>query len=193
MKYSKLKKFVWAFFALVLSTATIFAQNSSNRVIENNNQNGTCLEQISELTDMQKTQILDLETTHQKKMAELRDQRRATVNAIEKSEIRTQMLKNVEAHRNEVKSLLTENQQKEYELIHYRGNNFRNQNSGLQQARGNGYGQGQFARGNFGRFQGNRNGLKRGNNQGCPFRNQSSKGYNRNRRGFGNGFNSSGS
>jgi hypothetical protein len=195
MNTSKLHKFAWTFFALALITTTVFGQNNRNNITENNKQNATCLEQISDLTETQKTQILNLESSHQEKMAEFRNQRRSTVNAIEKSEIRTEMLKNVEAHRNEVKSLLTDNQQKEYDLLHYRGNNYRNQNYGFQQGRGRG--QGQFSRGNCGNYQGNRNGFNRGNNrrnvQGCPFNNQPRGGNYRNARGYGNGYNSSGS
>jgi hypothetical protein len=69
-------------------------------------------------------------------MDELREQRRSTVNAVEKSEIRTEMLKKVEAHRNEVKSLLTEEQQIQYDQLQAPVGYGRNQ--GFRQGRGNG-------------------------------------------------------
>lgn len=150
MKTSKLINVAWVFFALVLTTTTVFAQRGRNANQVQNNPNLPCLAQISDLTEEQKTSIQELEASHQKTMTELREQRRSTVNAIEKSEIRTEMLKNVEAHRNEVKSLLTEEQQAQYKQL--------KATAGAGQGRGNG----QFNRkgrgnGNAGfRAQGNR-------------------------------------
>ncbi|KJF42946.1 Spy/CpxP family protein refolding chaperone [Draconibacterium sediminis] len=150
MKTSKLINVAWVFFALVLTTTTVFAQRGRNANQVQNNPNLPCLAQISDLTEEQKTSIQELEASHQKTMAELREQRRSTVNAIEKSEIRTEMLKNVEAHRNEVKSLLTEEQKAQYIQLRT--------SAGAGQGRGNG----QFNRkgrgnGNAGfRAQGNR-------------------------------------
>jgi hypothetical protein len=104
-------------------------------------------------------------------MDELRTKRQSTTDAIEKSEIRTTMLKNVKAHRDEVKSLLTAEKQKEFDTLQQRGN----YGNGRGQANFNGRRQGngncQFA-GNY-CSRGNRNGGGQGygngnlRNQGC--------------------------
>ena len=61
MKISKLHKFAWVFFALALGTTTVFAQGWKNGNRVNNNKKGMCLEQISGLTEEQKTQIQGME------------------------------------------------------------------------------------------------------------------------------------
>ena len=176
MKISKLQKFAWVFFALALGTGTVFAQGwrNGNRAFAQNNERITCTNFISGLTDEQVASISGLETAHKKQMDVLRDKRRSTTNWEEKDLIREEMLENVVAHRNEVKKLLNEDQQKEYDLLHLRKNNFRNQQvacqrkSGNFQGRGNGAGQG-FARGNRAGCRGA--GYGRGNTQyyrNCP-------------------------
>ena len=57
MKTSRLQKFAGAIFALALGTTTLFAQGYGNGNRVNNNQNGTCLQQISGLTEKQQTEI----------------------------------------------------------------------------------------------------------------------------------------
>ena len=88
MKTSKLRKFAWVFFALALGTTTILAQGSKNGNNKFNNQNQVCLSQISDLSEVQKAQIQEMESIHQKEMIVLRDERRSTGDAIEKNEIR---------------------------------------------------------------------------------------------------------
>jgi hypothetical protein len=138
---SKLSKFAWVFFALALGTTTLFAQGWRNGEQAGNGRNNYCINQVSDLTDEQKTKIDGLNETHQGKMGELRTQRQSTTDAIEKSEIRTTMLKNVKAHRDEVKSLLTAEQQKEYELLQARGNYGNGRGNANFQGRGQGRGQ----------------------------------------------------
>lgn len=154
MKISKLQKFAWVFFALALGTSTLFAQGwrNGNRTIAQNNQAGSCVNLISDLTDKQIDAINELETKHQEEMDALREKRRATVNFEEKDLIREEMLENIVDHRSEVKELLNEDQQKEFEMLQLRGNNFRNQNSN-----GNFQGRGRAAR------QGNAMGFRNGN------------------------------
>ena len=174
MKISKLQKLAGVFFALALGTTTLFAQGSGNGNRVNNNQNGNCLQQISGLTEKQQTEIQTMEQSHQKEMAELRDNRRGTVDAIEKNEIRGEMLKKVQAHQNAVKNLLTADQQKEYDNLHAQRNNY-------QGTRGRNHGQ-QFANNNRGGCQ--RNGAGYGNgNRGN--RGQKGNGCQRNRGGKG--------
>ena len=170
---SKLTKLAWVFFALAVTSTTLFAQGWGNGKQAGNGRNNNCINQISGLNDEQKTKIDGLNETHQAKMEELRIQRQSTTDAIEKSEIRTTMLKNVKAHRDEVKSLLTAEQQKDYDLLQARGNYGKGRGNGNFQSRGQGRGQ-QFA-GNQGcgaranRGGGGGQGYGRGNrqNQGC--------------------------
>ncbi|QGY44390.1 hypothetical protein GM418_12195 [Maribellus comscasis] len=169
MKISKLQKFAWVFLALALGTSTLFAQGwrNGNRAFAQNNEKITCLNYLSDLTDEQVESITALENKHQEQMDVLRDKRRATTNWDEKDIIREEMLENVVGHRMEVKKLLTEDQQKEYELLQLRGNNYRNQRMAYQRGNGAGYGNQQgFARGNRGGSRGA--GYGRGYYRNCP-------------------------
>jgi hypothetical protein len=173
MKISKLSKFAWIFFVLATGTTTLFAQGwrNGNRAFVQNNQNAPCLTQITDLTQEQSDKIAQLNKKHQEAMTELRDERRSTTDLIEKNEIRGTMLKKVNAHREEVKGLLTDEQQKQYDQFYARGNNF-----GSQRGNGNFRGRGQF-RGQQG-FAANRGNGCRGNRNGngqrmrdnsCPY------------------------
>jgi len=152
MKTSKLKNVAWVIFALTLTSTIVLAQGRGNGNRYYQNEKGDCLSYISGLTEKQQQQIDKMEDAHQLAMAELRTERRSTVNAVEKSEIRTEMLKKVEAHRNEVRKVLTADQQKQYDQLHTNGSYGPNQNVG----RGNGNfarqgnGRGNYARGNSG-------------------------------------------
>ncbi len=156
MKNKKLRRLAWTFIVFMASTAAISAQRWGNPNFARNTinaQNQTCLNYLSDLTEDQKTKIAALEKSHQETMFQLRTDRRSTVDAIEKNEIRGEMLKKVKAHRTAVKNLLTETQQKEYELLQARYNNFRNQqfqgNRGNRRGNNQGFRQGN--RGNYGR------------------------------------------
>ena len=126
MKTSKLQKLAWAFFALTLTATTVFSQGRNNGNRNFQNQDVPCLEQISDLNEQQKTQITAMEKSHQETMDKFREERRSTNNSIEKNEIRGAMLQSVETHQNSVKNLLTENQQKQYDLLHASGKNSKN-------------------------------------------------------------------
>ncbi len=118
MKTSKLINIAWVFFALVLMTTSVLAQGRGNENRYYQSQNKDCLSTISDLTEKQQIQIQEMENKHHEEMAALRTKRQSTTNAIEKSEIRTEMLKKVEAHRSKVKEILTAEQQKQYDLLH---------------------------------------------------------------------------
>lgn len=192
MKTCKLQKLAWVFFALALTTTTVYSQGYRNEIRNFKNQNSTCLEQISDLTEEQKSTIQELENIHKQEMAELRAQRRSTIDAIEKNEIRGTMLKNVKSHQTAVKNLLLEEQQKQYDNIHLNSNlNYEggkqpyNSRAGNNQAcaRGNG----NYATlNNNGCQQGRANRQRNLRNAGCG------KGYGRNtavERGYGRRFN----
>lgn len=173
MNISKLSKFAWAFFALALTTTTVFGQGYKNRNNAFVNENRVCLNQITDLTDDQISKIEKLEISHQKEMTALRENRQSTRDAIEKNEIRGTMLKTVKAHRETVRNLLTEEQQKQIDQLMTNRNNYGNRNGngnfkghqqfrGQQMISGNG---GNGCRGNWAGRQGN----GRGNRQfkGC--------------------------
>ena len=121
----KTKNFVWMFIALMLTSTTLLAQG--RRSVNQPGYGygygqGTCLAVLPDLTEEQQAKITELEAAHQEAMAELRVKQRSTFEPVEKSEIRTEMLKKVRAHREEVRNLLTEEQQKQYDLLQSRNN-----------------------------------------------------------------------
>lgn len=119
----KTGKFAIILIALLLGTSMIYAQGRRNFNRPGNACGygpGTCLTVLSNLTEDQKAKISALETAHQETMAELRVKQRSTFEPIEKNEIRGEMLKKVQAHHDEVKTLLSEEQQKQYEMLHAR-------------------------------------------------------------------------
>lgn len=189
MKTSKLRKLAWVFFALALGTSTVLAQGWKNGNNRFNDQNQVYLNQISDVSEVQKTKIQEMESIHQKEMTILRNERRSTGDAIEKNEIRGSMLKNVKSHQTAVRNLLSDEQQKQYDLLYLKSNNSRNQNLSNQNGIGfknygkNNSGQQQFARGNGKGCKGNQAGVKQGNqtnkNQGaggCKGNNKKGKG-----------------
>ena len=103
-------------------TSTTFAQRGiyANRMV--NNQAAftqpTCINQISDLSEKQVEKITALEEQHQVKMNEFRTQRRSTIDLNEKNNFREEMDEMVTTHQNEVKSLLNEEQQNQYDLLH---------------------------------------------------------------------------
>lgn len=171
MKTSKLQKLAWAFFALTLTATTVFSQGRNNGNRNFQNQDVPCLEQISDLNEQQKTQITAMEKSHQETMDKFREERRSTNNSIEKNEIRGAMLQSVETHQNSVKNLLTENQQKQYDLLHASGKNSKNSKFGNQSNKGKNQ-----------KNQGNRAGNKKGKNKNGCTGNKSGK-QNRSQRG----------
>ncbi|MFW6246031.1 MAG: Spy/CpxP family protein refolding chaperone [Tangfeifania sp.] len=158
MKTLKIMKFTLVFLTFVLTVSTVFAQGwrGGNRAGYGQNLNQTadstpltCINMIQGLTEEQITEIQSLESEHQKSMGELRTERRSTVDAIEKNEIRGEMLRKVKAHREEVRNLLTEEQQQQYDLLQARNQGWR---QGFAQGKRNASGRAGFkGRNSFGR------------------------------------------
>ncbi len=73
-----------------------------------------CVEQISSLTEEQETAITELNDAYQEKMAELRIERRGTSDGDEKDSILREMEELRSAHHEDVKALMTEEQQTEF-------------------------------------------------------------------------------
>jgi len=134
MKTLKIRRIALVFLTLVLTGSTVFAQGwrGVNRAGYGRNLNLyadttqlTCINMIQGLTEDQKAEIKTMEADHQDAMAELRTERRSTTDAIEKNEIRGEMLRKVKAHREEVRNLLTEEQQQQYDLLQARNQGWR--------------------------------------------------------------------
>lgn len=161
----------------MLTTTTVFAQRHGNGNSSFQNQTGVCLNNISGLTEKQQEQIKKIQNEHQDEMDKLREKRRSTSNAIEKSETRTDMLKKAEAHRNLVKKVLTAEQQKQYDQLHAFGDSDRNQQvasgCGARNFKGRGHGNRDISRGKNGNgtclntnFCGRGGNFSRGNDRG---------------------------
>ncbi len=150
----KTGKFAFALIALLLGTTTLFAQGwgNNNRPLRNSDP-GARMNILLDLTEDQQAKIEELRTLHFDSMAELRVKMRSTFDPIEKNEIRGEMLKKVKVHRNEVQSLLSEDQQKKYEVLQDAGFN-RSRRFAYRQ--GGPRGQGNFGGCRYGR--GNRGG-----------------------------------
>ena len=185
MILSRLQKFAGAILVLALTTGTLYAQRGYGRNAALNGQNNTCLNQISGITTDQTEEIRKLDNKHQEEMSQLRDERRSATDFSKKDEIRSEMLKKVESHRSEVKNLLNENQQKEFDFMQrggnaniQSGNGFAKGNNGnsnfRQSARGN-----SNCRGNFtGNRRGKSQGKMRGNSWNQNFQNRFRGGFN---------------
>ncbi|MEE4286913.1 MAG: Spy/CpxP family protein refolding chaperone [Mariniphaga sp.] len=120
----KTNKFAFILIALMLGTTTVFAQGWRNANRPGRNiEPGTRMNILLDLTEEQQAKIEELRTAHLDAMTELRVKQRSTFDPIEKNEIRGEMLKKVKAHRNEVKSLLSEDQQKKFDVLQNAGFN----------------------------------------------------------------------
>ena len=125
----KTGKFIWMTLALILTVSAVFAQG---RRFMNRpgygmgagygfGQGYYCMNFIPGLTEEQQSKIAELTVSHQKGMAELAIKQRSTFDITERTEIQSQMLEKVTAHRDEVRNLLNDEQKKQYDLIRSRG------------------------------------------------------------------------
>jgi Spy/CpxP family protein refolding chaperone len=110
---------------MLLTSLTMYAQRGrGNRNAAFNNNYQTCINEIPDLTQDQIQKITALENAHKAEIDQLRNGRRSTRDGSMKTDIRQQMLNARDAHREQVKALLTPEQQKVYEALP--GNNGRN-------------------------------------------------------------------
>ncbi len=105
--------------ALMLMTSmTVFAQRGrGNRNVAYNNNYQTCINEIPDLTQDQIQKITALETAHKAEIDQLRNSRRSTRDGSMKTDIRQKMIDARDAHRDQVKALLTREQQKVYDAL----------------------------------------------------------------------------
>lgn len=151
MFISMLNKLAWVIFALTIGIGQVQSQ-------ENEIKNETpirppmvCLEQITGLTEIQKTQLGELATEHRKNMDQLRTERRSAAPGYQKESVSDKMAEAFENHQNKVKNILTDKQKKEYDLLHQqcnfrRGKWAENQNSQMYCNRNRQFGNLKFAR-----------------------------------------------
>lgn len=147
MKTNLLNRFAGLCIALILTAGS---------AVSNNNPDGkggnsavaqqTCINSISGLSEYQKDRIIAMETQNQTVMNELREKQRSAMEKDKKKEIKKQMDKQAENHRNAVISVLSADQQKQFLQFQTYGGNQNTQNqkqgSGKGSGRGNGSGSG---------------------------------------------------
>jgi len=113
---------------MLLTSLTMNAQRGNgNRNAAYNHHHQTCINDIPDLTQDQIQKITALENAHKAEIDQLRNERRSTRDGSMKTDVRQQMLNARDAHRDQVKALLTPEQQKVYEALP--GNNGRNRQS----------------------------------------------------------------
>ncbi|HZH71272.1 MAG TPA: Spy/CpxP family protein refolding chaperone [Mariniphaga sp.] len=117
----KTRSIFWTFMALMLISIGGFAQGRRMMPRWTNATDSTpvtCINVLTDLTEDQKAKITEMEATHQSGMAELRLKQRSTFDLTEKNKVREEMIQKVINHRTEVRNLLTESQQKQYDMLH---------------------------------------------------------------------------
>lgn len=110
-------RFAGILLALFLTAEFAFSGNNYAVRGRNNPGNGTCINQITGLTQTQKDQMSELLKNHQQAMNNLREQRRSTTDLAQKDQIGKQMDTEVTNHRNAIRALLNEDQQKQFDQL----------------------------------------------------------------------------
>lgn len=149
MRTNRSLRFAGIVIALTVTLTTAFSTSAQQGKNRNKSKAGTCINQISGLSQGQKDQITALETTHQTTMSSLREKRQSATTSSEKDQLRNQMNTEVSNHRNAVRSLLNTGQQSQFDQIP-RNQNGQQGNAGQSKQRrgtGNCTGQGFGKRG----------------------------------------------
>jgi hypothetical protein len=154
MKTSRLNRFAGVCLALILTVGTAVSSNNPEGKGRNSSVAGqTCINSISVLSEYQKGRIAAIETQNQTAMNELREKQRSADGKTQKEEIKKQMDKQAETHRNSVTSVLSADQQKQF--LQFQANaenqNSQNQKQGMGKGKGHGNGSGK-GRGNGNRY-----------------------------------------
>lgn len=153
MKTSRFSRVAGLCLALILTAGSAISSNNTdgkgrNRAVAQQ----SCINSISGLSELQKDKIFAMETQNQTAMNELRERQRSADGKIQKEEIKKQMDKQAETHRNAVTSVLSADQQRQF--LQFQANaanqNSQNQKQGMGKGHGNGSGKG---RGNGNRYQ----------------------------------------
>ena len=141
MKTSRLNRVAVLCFALILTVVVAVSGNNQDGKGKNNAMaQQSCIQSISGLSEYQKGRIITMETQNQTVMNELREKQRLTTEKDKKKEIKKQMDKQAETHRNAVTSVLSADQQKQF--LQFQTNGGIQNNQGQKQGMGKGNGQG---------------------------------------------------
>lgn len=155
MKTSRLYRVAGILIALTLTSGIANSGNNSDGKGKNNGMaQQTCINSISGLSEYQKGRILAMETQNQTVMNELREKQHSADGKTQKEEIKKQMEKQAETHRNAVTSVLSADQQKQF--LQFQTNGGIQNNQGQKQGMGKGNGQGKGNGSGRGRGNGNR-------------------------------------
>jgi hypothetical protein len=145
MKTSPLNRFAGLCLALILTAGVAVSGNipdgkGRNSAVEQQ----TCINSISGLSEYQKGRIIAMETQNQTVMNELREKQRSATEKDKKKEIKKQMDKQAENHRNAVISVLSADQQRQFlQFQAYGANqNAQSQKQGARKGLGKGNGSG---------------------------------------------------
>lgn len=154
MKIRRINRFAWLCLALILTAGVAVSSNNANGKGRNNSSQETCVTSISGLSEYQKGRIVAMETQNQTVMNELREKQRSADGKTQKEEIKKQMEKQTETHRNSVTSVLSADQQKQFLQFQTYGANQNTPNPKQGMGKGNGHGNGSGkGRGNGNRYQ----------------------------------------
>lgn len=155
MKISRLSRVAGLCLALILAAGVAVSGNNpdgkgrNNAVVQQ-----TCINSISGLSEYQKGRIVAMETQNQTAMNELREKHHSANGKSQKKEIKKQMDKQDETHRNAVTSVLSAEQQKQF--LQFQTNGGKPKPHGQKQGMGKGNGQGKGNGSGKGRGNGNK-------------------------------------
>jgi len=155
MKTSRLNRFAGLCLALILAAGVAVSSNNLEGKGRNSSMaQETCIHSISGLSEYQKGRIAAMEIQNQTAMNDLREKQRSATEKDKKKEIKKQMDKQAETHRNAVTSVLSADQQKQF--LQFQANaenqNSQNQKQGMGKGKGHRNGSGK-GRGNGNRYQ----------------------------------------
>lgn len=143
MKTSRLNWFAGILMALSLISGVAISSNNADGKGKNTGiPQQTCINSISGLSEYQKERITAMESQNQTAINDLQEKRRSATEKAQKEEIKKQMEKQVENHRNAVTYVLSADQQKQFLQFQTNGGIQNNQNQKQGMGRGNGQGKG---------------------------------------------------
>jgi len=142
MKTSRLNRVAWLCLAFILTVGVAVSSNNPDGKGRNNAvAHQTCINSISGLSEYQKGRIVAMETQNQTAMNE---KQRSADGKTQKEEIKKQIEKQAETHRNAVTSVLSADQQKQFLQFQTNGGiqNHQAEKQGMGKRNGQGKGRG---------------------------------------------------
>ena len=159
MKTSRLNRVAGIFFALILTAGVaVSSENADGKGRNNPGSQQSCIPSISGLSEYQKQRINQMEAQNQAAMKDLQEKRRSATEKAQKTELKKQMEKQAESHRNSITSVLSANQQQQFLQFQTYGGleNYQKQGMGPGEGKGKEKGKGSGNGGGKGRGNGNR-------------------------------------